>query len=128
MAQWLICYLWVSKAFDYTNQDTIQKAVKKLLAVRLWADEQWKLKQSVQDIEWSILVISNFTLRWTLKKWTSIDFANAQSFDLAQNVYDSFIQELQAQYDVIKIYTGSFGAMMEVESVNDGPVNIVIDL
>lgn len=124
----IVCYIGISRDFDHTRPETITKAVNKLLNVRLWENEEWKLKRSIQDINASILIVSNFTLRGQMKKWTQLDFGKSGKYNDAQKIYDQFVALVAEQYGADKVLTGKFGAMMEVESVNSGPVNIIIDL
>lgn len=63
-----------------------------------------------------------------MKKWSKLDFGNAWKFDDAERIYNQFIKTLMTIYDSKKVLTWKFGAMMKIESVNDGPVNIIIDL
>lgn len=125
---WLVCYIGISSEYDHNNSETITKAVHKLLNVRLRADESWKLKRSVQDIDGSLLIVSNFTLWGQLKKWTALDFSKSGKFDAAQDVYDQFVSQVQERYISERVISWKFWAMMEVESINDWPVNIIIDL
>lgn len=129
MNTWIVCYLWVSKQFDESKSfETIEQWIKKLLNCSLWENNEGKLKRSVQDIYWSIMIVSNFTLWGEMKKWSKLDFSNAWKYDDANRIYTEFVKTLKTIYEPNKILEWKFGAMMKVESVNDGPVNIIIDL
>ena len=83
---------------------------------------------SLQDLDISgeLLVVSQFTLHARVKKGTRPSFERAAPPDIAIPLYEKFISELEESIDR-PIATGSFGAMMEVALVNDGPVTIWID-
>jgi D-tyrosyl-tRNA(Tyr) deacylase len=85
------------------------------------------MKKSVklEDIGGELLIISNFTLYGRNKKGGSIDFCHAAPYDQAEEVYNYLVETLSKT--TIPFQTGDFGAMMEVSSVNSGPVNMVLE-
>ncbi|KAI5477036.1 hypothetical protein MNV49_006912 [Pseudohyphozyma bogoriensis] len=102
--------------------------VKRLLSVRLFPDETgaaWK--KNVVDAGLEVLCVSQFTLMATLKKGAKPDFRGALTADLSRKMYESFLDDMRAGYQSDKIKDGRFGAMMDVELVNDGPVTILLD-
>ena len=107
----------------------VQYCCKKVLGCKLWNNDHdvpWRhgLKQRQLDV----LCVSQFTLygKVTNKKHQP-DYKAAMKALPAEVVYTTFLQQLQDMYDADKIQTGVFGAMMDVELINDGPVTIIID-
>lgn len=112
----------------FTHTDTkeiVDKVVKKICGLRIFSDDQGKMNLSIRDVQGSILSISQFTLYAACKKGNRPGFTDAAKPDLAIPLYDYFNQALQA--DGLKVQTGVFGADMQIELCNDGPVTIVLD-
>lgn len=110
---------------DDTQEDT-EILAKKTAALRIFCDENDKMNLSVQDVGGSILVISNFTLCADTKKGNRPSFTPAKAPEEANKEYERFC-ELLKTFGIDKVEKGSFGADMQVELVNDGPVTIVLD-
>ncbi len=100
--------------------------IQKLLNIRLFEDKEDKINHSILDVKGEILVISNFTLYGNTKKGTRPSFTEAAKVEDARKIYERFLSNLKSSTD-LKIETGQFHAMMDVESINDGPVNIIIE-
>ncbi|PZD75398.1 D-aminoacyl-tRNA deacylase [Acaryochloris thomasi RCC1774] len=98
---------------------------RKCLELRVFPDEGGKLSHSVQDIEGELLVISQFTLYGDCRKGRRPSFDRAAPGALAQQRYDQFIAKLNQSG--LKIETGQFGAMMNVQIENDGPVTLILE-
>jgi D-tyrosyl-tRNA(Tyr) deacylase len=99
--------------------------VRKLVALRVFGDDEGKMNLSVTDIGGEILVVSQFTLYGDTSKGNRPSFVKAAHPDISIPLYESFVEKLSATGT--KIETGEFGAMMDVSLVNDGPVTIVIE-
>jgi len=110
---------------DDQNED-MDWLINKLIQMRIFSDEDGKMNLSVQDIQGSIMVVSQFTLHASTKKGNRPSFLKAARPDKAIPLYESFIQKLETLIDN-KIASGIFGADMQVTLLNDGPVTIIID-
>lgn len=106
------------------SQEDMDYAVRKIVNMRIFSDAEDKMNLSVQDIGGEILSISQFTLHADTKKGNRPAFTGAAKPDMASLFYDMFNQLLAEQ---VSVKTGVFGADMQVELVNDGPVTILLD-
>jgi D-aminoacyl-tRNA deacylase len=106
------------------GEKEIDFVVDKILNLRIFADGDNKMNLSVQDIKGEILSISQFTLVSRLKKGRRPDFSDAEEPVRAEELYSRFNRLLAA---VVPVATGIFGAMMDVHSVNHGPVTIILE-
>jgi D-tyrosyl-tRNA(Tyr) deacylase len=118
----MLLLLGVGKAD--TEEDVLDLA-EKILQLRIFADAQDKLNLSVQAVQGEILVVSQFTLYGDCSRGRRPGFDDAAPPDIAQTLYERFVQELRKSG--LKIETGIFAARMEVGLVNDGPVTFILD-
>ena len=110
---------------DDDRYEDIEWLTQKIINLRIFGDELGKMNRSIQDVNGEILIVSQFTLFASVKKGNRPSFVASARPEIAIPLYEKFIDELK-QYE-IKIQTGVFGANMQIELVNDGPVTIIID-
>ena len=101
------------------------KLCDKLLSLRIFEDENGKLNRGLEDVNGELLVVSQFTLYGNCKKGRRPDFFGAAKPDLATPLYERFVQ--RCRNSGFHTETGEFGAYMQVDSLNDGPVTLVVD-
>lgn len=100
--------------------DVIEKAIKKILALRIFEDENGKMNKDITQVNGGILSISQFTLSWDGRKGNRPSFELSMPPAEAQIFYQRFNEELKKSG--LQIEIGAFGADMKVQSINDGPV------
>lgn len=108
------------------NQNDIEWLCSKIVQLRIFNDSKNVMNLSVLDTHGSIMVISQFTLHAKTKKGNRPSYIRAAQPNIAIPVYNNFINRLSVLLGK-EVETGEFGAMMQVELVNDGPVTIIID-
>lgn len=118
----LLIFLGVGE--DDTEKQ-VQYLVEKCTGLRIFTDEQDKMNLSVKDIKGEILIVSQFTLYGDCKKGKRPSFVRAARPETAIPLYESFIAH--CKNTGLNIQTGEFGADMQIELINDGPVTIWLD-
>ena len=108
------------------TQVTVDKLIDKVLAYRIFADEQNKMNCSVQQINGGILVVSQFTLAADTKKGLRPSFSSAATPTVAEELYNYFVAQLRIKH--ARVATGIFAAVMQVSLVNDGPVTFMLQM
>lgn len=111
-----------------THGDTREKGqwlAEKIAGLRIFNDDAGKMNRDISEVGGSILVVSQFTLYGDCQKGRRPSFVDAASPEIAIPLYEAFVNAIKALG--IPTATGRFGAMMDVELVNDGPVTLVID-
>ncbi len=111
-----------------THEDTEAQAVKladKLVGLRIFEDEDGKMNRGLETVNGEILVVSQFTLYGNCRKGRRPDFLAAARPEVAIPLYEKFVQLIRDKG--IHVETGEFGAEMLVESVNDGPLTLIVD-
>ena len=114
--------------FGVEKGDLKEKADKiadKISKLRIFEDDSGKMNKSIIDISGEILVVSQFTLAGNCSKGTRPSFDNAEVPNKANDMYEYFISQLKQKGLPVK--TGVFGAMMDVELINDGPVTFILN-
>jgi D-tyrosyl-tRNA(Tyr) deacylase len=111
-----------------SRQDTpedAQRLADKMVGLRIFADAEEKMNLSVADVGGSVLVVSQFTLYGDCRKGRRPSFIDAAPPETAVPLYEVFINTVKAHG--VPVATGRFGAMMQVDLVNDGPVTLIVD-
>lgn len=101
------------------------KMIRKLLGMRIFADADGKTNLALQDVDGSLLLISQFTLYANCRKGNRPSFTGAGNPELANHLYEYIIAECRKQ--ITNVQTGIFGADMKISLTNDGPFTIVLD-
>lgn len=97
----------------------------KVAQLRVFEDEQERMNRSLLDVQGAMLVISQFTLLGDCRKGRRPSFTSAALPEVANELYETFVAAVAAHG--IRVETGRFRAMMQVELVNDGPVTLLLD-
>jgi D-tyrosyl-tRNA(Tyr) deacylase len=105
--------------------DDARRLADKVVGLRLFADDAGKMNRSVAEVGGAVLVVSQFTLYGDCRKGRRPSFLGAAGPELAIPLYEAFVEAVRALG--IKTATGRFGADMQVELVNDGPVTLILD-
>ena len=111
-----------------THEDTPDQVIwmaDKIAGLRIFADAEDKMNLSLGEVEGAVLVVSQFTLYGDAVKGRRPSFVDAARPETAIPLYERFIAELRARG--LQVETGEFGARMQVELVNDGPVTLVLE-
>lgn len=103
----------------------VKKLVDKIVNMRIFQDQNDKMNLSILDIQGEALVISQFTLAGNIKRGRRPSFDSSETPEIANKLYEEFIWMLQKEG--LHVQTGKFGAMMDVEINNDGPVTFILD-
>lgn len=118
----MLVLLGVEKGDTKENAD---KLVQKLVNLRIYEDENEKMNRSLLDVKGEMLIVSQFTLCGDCKKGTRPSFDKSAPPEAAKDLYEYFISQIKSLN--IQCATGQFGAMMDVELINDGPVTFMIE-
>lgn len=106
-------------------EDALRWMADKIVSLRIFSDEEGKMNRSVGEIDGALLVVSQFTLYGDARKGRRPSFIEAARSETAIPLYERFISILRESGRPVE--TGEFGAMMDVELVNDGPVTLILE-
>jgi len=112
---------------DGDGIDEVDFVADKCCNLRIFEDENDKMNLSIKDMSGEMLIISQFTLYGDTRKGNRPSFNQAAPPALAEDLYEKFINRVKENIGVEKVKSGIFGAMMEVEIINDGPVTILVE-
>ena len=118
-------YVILLGIFDFDSQKDIDTLIKRIVNIRIMADENNKMNLSIKETNNEILVVSQFTLCADTSKGRRPSFIHAKNPKSAELLYIQFVEKIKEKG--IKIKTGEFGTYMNVEIHNDGPVTITLD-
>ena len=110
---------------DGDDKEIVSKMVDKILSLRVFPDEHGQINISLDEVNGSILSVSQFTLYANASKGRRPSFVYALRPSEAEPLYDYFNQLIEERYG--KLSTGIFGADMKVSSINDGPFTLLLD-
>ncbi|HWZ60793.1 MAG TPA: D-aminoacyl-tRNA deacylase [Gemmatimonadaceae bacterium] len=112
--------------FTHTDGDAqVDWMADKIISLRVFADAEDKMNLALADVGASLLVVSQFTLYGDAQKGRRPSFIDAARPEVAVPLYERFVTALRA--NGVAVETGEFGAMMDVELVNDGPVTLWLE-
>jgi D-aminoacyl-tRNA deacylase len=109
------------------TEATLDWMAEKILGLRLFADAAGKMNLDLDEVQGALLVVSQFTLYGDARKGRRPSFLDAAPPPVAMPLYERFVALLRERSGGSKVETGEFGAMMDVELVNDGPVTLLLE-
>lgn len=118
----LLLFLGVGEGDE---EKDLKYLVDKVLGLRIFSDENGKMNLSLEDVKVEILIISQFTLYGDVRKGKRPSFTRSAAPELGEKFYEMFIEMVKSRG--IQAQTGVFGADMDIELINDGPVTILVD-
>lgn len=118
----VLVFLGIEKGDSYRDADFL---LEKIIHLRIFEDSQEKMNLSLLETSGDILIVSQFTLLADYRKGRRPSFISAEEPEEAKRLYDYFISMAGGKID--HVGTGEFQAMMKIESVNDGPVTMLLD-
>lgn len=112
---------------DGDGEEEIRWMAERITGLRIFPDEEGKMNRGLAEIGGDLLVVSQFTLYGDARKGRRPSFIEAARPEIAVPLYERFIEAARAQLPGGRVETGSFGADMQVELVNDGPVTLILE-
>ena len=107
------------------GEESLRWMAEKLVGLRIFTDDEGKMNRSLDEVGGSLLVVSQFTLYGDARKGRRPSFVDAARPEVAIPLYERFVEVLRGTG--LTVETGEFGAMMQVELVNDGPVTLILE-
>ena len=112
---------------DDDQKEDAEYLAQRVAALRIFNDTEGKMNLALDDVDGSVLVVSQFTLHADTRKGNRPSYIKAAPPELAEELYELFAERLRVLLGEERIETGRFRTMMKVELVNDGPVTIMLD-
>lgn len=103
--------------------EQVERAAGRVASLRVFEDAGGKMNRGLEEVGGEVLAVSQFTLAGSMRRGRRPSFDTAMSGDEAEPMFESFVEALRAHQ--VRVETGVFGATMEVELVNDGPVTLL---
>ncbi|HEU4451491.1 MAG TPA: D-aminoacyl-tRNA deacylase [Longimicrobium sp.] len=110
---------------DGDSEEALAWMADKVVGLRIFPDDEGKMNRSVEEADGAILVVSQFTLYGDTRKGRRPSFIDAARPEIAIPLYERFVALLRATGR--RVETGEFGAMMDVELLNEGPVTLILE-
>ena len=107
------------------EKSAVDYLVNKIVSLRVFDDEQGNMNRSLREVAGSMLVVSQFTLYGDVRRGLRPSWFDAATPEVAEPLYEYFLTQTRERLS--QVQSGKFGAMMQVELVNDGPVTILLD-
>jgi len=101
----------------------LERAARRLATLRVFSDDDGRMNRGLDEVAGAVLAVSQFTLAGSIRKGRRPSFDRALAGDAAEPLFDRFLELLREEG--VRVETGVFGAMMDVELVNDGPVTLI---
>jgi D-tyrosyl-tRNA(Tyr) deacylase len=105
------------------GEQQVQRAARRLASLRVFSDRQGRMNRGLDEVGGAVLAVSQFTLAGSIRKGRRPSFDDAMRGDEAEPLFEQFLEAVRAQG--VEVATGIFGALMDVELVNDGPVTLI---
>ena len=105
------------------GEEQLERAARRLATLRVFSDDEGRMNRGLDEIGGAVLAVSQFTLAGSIRKGRRPSFDRALSGEAAEPLFDRFLALLRAEG--VTVETGIFGALMDVELVNDGPVTLI---
>lgn len=109
------------------TEEELNFVADKCCNLRIFGDENDKMNLSIKDVDGEVLLISQFTLYGDARKGNRPSFTDSAPPELAEYLYNKFIDRIASNLGQEKVKSGIFGAMMNVKIINDGPVTILVE-
>jgi D-tyrosyl-tRNA(Tyr) deacylase len=120
-------YLVLAGFAPTDTEQTLDWMAEKILGLRLFGDAEGKMNLDLDEVQGALLVVSQFTLYGDARKGRRPSFIDAAPPAVAIPLYERFVALLRERGGGVRVETGEFGAMMDVELVNDGPVTLLLE-
>jgi D-tyrosyl-tRNA(Tyr) deacylase len=120
-------YLVLAGFAPTDSEQTLDWMAEKILGLRLFGDAEGKMNLDLDEVQGALLVVSQFTLYGDARKGRRPSFIDAAPPAVAIPLYERFVALLRERGGGVRVETGEFGAMMDVELVNDGPVTLLLE-